>query len=147
MNRYIDITLISLLFVIALSVSMSLFADFDPAQLPAELAQNLDLNGDGVIGPQEQARAERLRARVDWNHDGAIGERERERAQQAFEYADRDKDGQLSAHERVRNRYTYNQLDLNDDGRISQYEQYERRFVHELRDNARGNGVDADRQL
>ena len=104
MNRYIDLTLISLIFVMLLSISMSAFADFEPALLPAELAQNLDLNADGVIGPQEQARAERLRERIDWNHDGSIGEREKARAQHALERADRNDDGRLSAQERHRNR-------------------------------------------
>lgn len=121
----------------------TVFAEFNADELPVELAQNIDLNGDGVIGPQEQARAERLRRRIDWNHDGTIGERERERAQRAFEYADRDNDGELSAQERARSRYTYNRLDVNDDGHIGQYE---RRFAYELRDNASRNGVQTSRQ-
>ena len=54
MNRYIDITLISLIFVILLSISMSAFADFEHALMPAELAQNLDLNGDGINSNAER---------------------------------------------------------------------------------------------
>jgi hypothetical protein len=126
-----------------LALSSPVFAEYDTDDLPAELAQNLDLNGDGVIGPQERARAERLRERIDWNHDGTIDDAERERAQRAFEYADRNEDGELSAQERIRNRYTYNRRDVNDDGHIGQYE---RRFAYELRDSASMNGANANRQ-
>ena len=54
MNRYIDLTLISLIFVMLLSISMSAFADFEPALLPAELVQNLDLNSDGINSNAER---------------------------------------------------------------------------------------------
>jgi len=143
MNTRILTLSIAIASATGLSLPAAVFGEFDADALPAELAQNLDLNGDGVIGPQERERAQRLRERVDWNHDGVIGERERARAQQALEYADRDGDGQLSAQERVRSRYTVNRLDVNDDGHIGQYEN---RYARELRDNTGASGTNAGRQ-
>jgi hypothetical protein len=137
MNTRILTLSIAIAAATGIALSSPVFAEFDSEALPAELVQNLDLNGDGVIDPQEQARAERLRQRIDWNHDGTIDRGERARARRAFEYADRDRDGELSAQERVRSRYTYNRPGVSDDGHIGQYE---RRFAYELRDNASGNG-------
>lgn len=54
MNRYIDVTLISLIFVMLLSISMSVLAEIEPALMPAELAQNLDLNHDGIYSTAER---------------------------------------------------------------------------------------------
>lgn len=136
MNKRILTISAALTTIAGLAVSAPVFAAPDTDELPAELRQNLDLNGDGIIGPQEQARAERLRARVDWDRDGTIGEQERTRAQQAFEAYGRD-DDPLMTQQRQRDQNRLNQLDVNNESGLGRYEH---QYRHELRDNA-NNGA------
>lgn len=76
MNKRMLITCLTLATSISLTLSTPVSADFGSEDMPQELLQKLDRNGDGKIGPEEKALAQKLHSRIDLNDDGRIGLRE-----------------------------------------------------------------------